>query len=69
MQVMVYHAETGRYVRENIPDPRPTDFEFTQQQLRMDVDRLDHSSLPACMMSRTAFHPGGGPVRPVRRRR
>ena len=69
MQVMVYHAKTGRYVKEQIPDPRPADSEFSVQQLKMDVDRLNHSSLPSCMMSRTAFHPGGGPQRSVRRER
>ena len=70
MQVMVYHAETGHYVKEHWPDhPAPEASEFSLQQLKMDVDRLSHSSLPGCMMSRTAFHPGGGPQRPVRRER
>ena len=67
MLVVVYDAEWGRYLKEEIAFPALGEPEDTAR--KMDIDRLTHSSLPACMMSRTAFHPGGGPQRPIGWRR
>ncbi len=60
VQVMVFNVETGRYAREYIPEMRSPDSEFSDQQLKLNVERLDHNSELPSMACRTAFHPGGG---------